>query len=376
MIPYRQLLPTVLHRMRNSDCGPIGINLTREKIHLIQLQKTKNTLRILANVAMPYPAGRAELLASPAEFSICIKKALKAGAFKGRNIVSCLPNKGTKIINLNYQMQGGMNEDEAIVGEVMNCMDGNPTEYVIDYLPIRTENKNAASRTALVAVAKREAVTSYLELFAKANLTVQALDIGPAALRRLVVSLNGSEEFHLVMLINFGRDKSYLTVIDGRRLIMDREVDFGENLLIHQLCKQLDITREQAMQVLLQYGFSEPSEVVPTATQVSSGEILSSMVEILHPLFLEFIDNVNKTLIYTASMLHGKSVQQIYLLGSLARYPGADRFLTQMLALPVARLNPFSLFIDSDEHVPPANRDITAGTVLATGLALRGIIND
>ena len=130
------------------------------------------------------------------------------------------------------------------------------------------------------------------------------------------------------------------------------------------------------MQVLLQYGFSEPSEVVPTATQVSSGEILSSMVEILHPLFLEFIDNVNKTLIYTASMLHGKSVQQIYLLGSLACYPGADRFLTQMLALPVARLNPFSLFKDSDDHIPPANRDITAGTVLATGLALRGIIND
>jgi len=362
--------------MQNQDCGPIGINITREKIHLLQLGKKKNTLRIQANVSIPHHISRTELLASPTEFSICIHKALRSGPFKGRNIVSCLPNKGTKIINLSYQVQGDMNEDEVIVGEVMNCMDGNPTEYVIDYLPIRTENKDAATRTALVAVAKREAVISYLELFGKANLTVQALDIGPAALRRLVVSLNGPEEFPLVMLINFGRDRSYLTVIDGRRLIMDRELDFGENLLIRQLSNQLDMTEEQALKVLQQYGFSKPPGVVSTADQATSDEISSSMVEILHPLFLEFIDNVNKTLIYTASMLRGKSVQQIYLLGSLTRHPWADRFLAQMLALPVAILNPFSLFADSYEQTPSANLNITAGTVLATGLALRGLVNE
>ena len=376
MISYRQLVPTVLHRMQNSDYGPIAINLTSEKIYLLQLEKKKNTFRIQANVSIPYPIKRAELLASPTEFSIFIHKALRAGAFRGRNIVSCLPNKGTKIINLSYQMQGGMTEDESIVGEVMNCMDGNPSEYVIDYLPIRTENKDAATRTALVAVARREAVISYLELFGKANLTVQALDIGPAALRRLVVSLNGLEEFPLVMLINFGRDRSYLTVIDGRRLIMDRELDFGENLVIRQLSRQLDMTEEQAMKVLQQYGFSKAHGVVPTADQVTTDEISSSMLEILHPLFLEFIDNVNKTLIYAASMLRGKSVQQIYLLGSLARHPWADRFLAQMLALPVAILNPFSLLAESGEQTPSVNPNITAGTVLATGLALRGLVNE
>jgi type IV pilus assembly protein PilM len=376
MISYRQLFPMVLNRIQNQDCGPIGITLTREKIHLLQLEKKKNSLRIQANVSIPYPGNRAELLASPAEFSICIHKALRSGAFRGKNIVSCLPNKGTKIINLSYQMQGDVNEDEVIVAEVMNCLDGNPTEYVIDYMPIRTENKDTNTRTALVAVARREKVISYLELFGKANLTVQALDIGPAALLRLVVSLNGPEEFPLVMLINFGRDKSYLTVIDGRRLIMDRELDFGENLLIHQLGKQLDMTEKQALKVLQQYGFSKPYGVGSAADQAPSDEILSSMVEILHPLFLEFIDNINKTLIYTASMLHGKSVQQIYLLGSLARHLWADRFLAQMLALPVAILNPFSLFAESGEQTPSVNSNITAGTVLTTGLALRGLVNE
>jgi type IV pilus assembly protein PilM len=376
MISYRQILPTMLHRVQNQDCGPIGINLTREKIHILQLEKKKNTLRIRANVSMPYPANRAELLASPTEFSICVQRALRCGPFRGRDIVSCLPAKGTKMINLSYQMQAGMNEDEAVVGEVMNCMDGNPADYVIDYLPIRTENKNAATRTALVAVAKREAVTSYLELFVRANLTVQALDIGPAALRRLVVALNGPEEFPLVMLMNFGRNKSYLTVIDGRRLIMDRELDFGENLLIHQLARQLDTTEKQALQVLFQYGFCEPADAASADGLVTAHEILASVVEILHPLFLEFIDNVNKTLIYTASMLHGKSVQQIYLLGSLARHPGTDRFLARMLALPVAILNPFSLFVNPADHTPPVHPEITAGTVLAAGLALRGVIDD
>lgn len=178
------------------------------------------------------------------------------------------------------------------------------------------------------------------------------------------------------MLMNFGRDKSYLTVIDGRRLIMDRELDFGENLLKRQLGKQLGMTEEQALKVLLQYGFCESEGNSPADGQVTAHEILASVVEILHPLFLDFIDNVNKTLIYTASMLRGKSVQQIYLLGSLVRHPGADRFLAQMLSLPVSVLNPLSLFADPSMHTPPTNPDITAGTALATGLSLRGVIDD
>ncbi len=371
MIFSKQLLPKMLNLIPSAEFSPIGFNMAREKMHLLQLEK-KNTIRIRANVSVPYPVNRAELLSSPAEFSLFIHKILKTSTFKGKDIVSCLPNKGTKIINLSYQMQAGMNEDEAVVHEVMNCLDGNQSEYVIDYLPIRTENKNSATRTALVAVAKREAVTSYLELFAKANLTVRALDIGPAALRRLVVSFDSIDKFPLVLLMNFGRDRSYLTVIDGRRLIMDRELDFGENRLIRQLSKLLDLTEEQALRVLTQYGLWKSGPVFDQNRQDEVQEILSSVAEILHPVFLEFIDNVNKTLIYTASMLHGKSVQQIYLLGSVARYPGADAFLEQMLSLPVSVMDPFSLFETSNSHGKPLNLDITAGNALATGLALRG----
>jgi Tfp pilus assembly PilM family ATPase len=138
MISYRQLLPSMLNRIQNRDCGPIGINLTRERLHLLQLEKKKKRFRIRANVSKPYPAGRAEMLASPPEFSIFVHEALRSGPFKGRDVVSCLPAKGTKMINLSYQMQSGINEDEAVVGEVMNCINGNLTDYVIDYLPIRT----------------------------------------------------------------------------------------------------------------------------------------------------------------------------------------------------------------------------------------------
>ena len=372
MIFCKQLLPKVFNRMQSAELSPIGFNMAQEKMHLLQHEKKKNTIRIRANISVPYPVNRAELLSSPAEFSLFIHKVLKTNPFKGKDIVSCLPNKGTKIINLSYQMQTGMSEDEAVVNEVVNCLDGNQSEYVIDYLPIRTENKNSATRTALVAVAKRESVTSYLELFAKANLRVRALDIGPAALRRLVISFDSIDKFPLVLLMNFGRDKSYLTVIDGRRLIMDRELDFGENRLIRQLSKLLDLTEEQALRVLRHYGLLKSGPVADQKRQDEDQEILASVAEILHPVFLEFIDNVNKTLIYTASMLHGKSVQQIYLLGSVARYPGADVFLEQMLSLPVAVMDPFSLFETSNSHGKPQNPDITAGNALATGLALRG----
>ena len=369
---WKQIMLKMLQKSENRKLSPIGFNMAQEKMHLLQLEKKENTIRVRANISVSYPVNRSELLSSPAEFSLFIHKVLKTNPFKGRDFVSCLPNKGTKIINLSYQMQTGMSEDEAVVNEVESYLDGKQSEYVIDYLPIRTENKKSAARTALVAVAKRESVTSYLELFAKANLRVSALDIGPAALRRLVISFDSIDKFPLVLLMNFGRDKSYLTVIDGRRLIMDRELDFGENRLIGQLSKQLGLTEEQALRVLKHYGLLKSNPVADQNRQEEDQEILASVAEILHPVFLEFIDNINKTLIYTASMLHGKSVEQIYLLGSVAQYPGTDVFLEQMLSLPVAVMDPFSLFETSNSNGKPQNPDSTAGNALAAGLALRG----
>ena len=76
-------------------------------------------------------------------------------------------------------------------------------------------------------------------------------------------------------------------------------------------------------------------------------------------------------LVYIASETRGGSVEQIYLLGSLARLSGIDQVLDNLISIPVKTINPFIYF--SREHETNKFDDLgpVSGIAVAAGLALR-----
>ncbi len=371
--------------------GPIGFDLGEECLHMIQMKPVGDRLRIHANLSKPYEVPRQEIVASPREFKRFVRRALQEGRFHGRNIVTCMPSGKTKIINLHYQVRPDLDETESIVEGTLKTIDRAAQDCVIDYLPIRQDDKDATNRSALVAVCMRHEVVPYLELLDQGGLEVLALDIGPAALRRMVAFNDKERTYPTVLLINFGREKSYLTMIAGRRLMMDqaidfgeenivsrlcwtlmmdREIDFGENTIVSRLSTSLDMAESQALELISTYGFQDvlPGEEGQDDTV---RDIVKTISEILEPLFLKFVEEVNKVLIYTASETRGGAIEKIYILGSVARYPAAEKFLGQMLSLPLQILNPLACFEEGGKSTTAANSP-TAGVAMATGLALRG----
>ena len=353
---------------------PIGFDLAAEKLHMLQAEKKNSDICIRAAVSVPYPVSREDLIASPRALRKFVHAALKSKPFTGRKIVSCLPNNAAQLLNLNYKSVPGADEAELIVKSVMERIGGDVRDYVIDYLLIRSEEEKGDQCTALAAVARRDEVIEYLEMLDGIGLDVAAIDIGPSALRRLVAFLDRDGDYPYLLLINFGRIKSYLTVTTGRRLMMDREVDFGEHQLVSELSRALEINEGQAVKFLYNYGFdwdmASPKEG-QGCEEIK--EIIATIGEILKPVFLQFVEEVNKALIYTASRTRGGSIKKIYLVGSVARYPAADKFLAEMLSIPVEVLNPFAEFAARSDCAVPADLDPVVGIVLAAGFALRGV---
>ena len=342
--------------------GPIGVELAREQLHLVQLEKgADGAIGVRARASEPYPVPREEVLASPQGLRAVLRRALRTDRFVGRRAVSALPSGEVRILSLAYR-PGSLEEGAAILDALKDRVEGALSDYVVDYLPVRGR-KGDEERLAVVAISPRGFVIGFLEAMRKAGLDVEALEIGPSAIKRLVVTMTASADPESVLVVNFGLNNSYLTMVSGRRLLFDQEVAFGEDGLIQQLAATLDISTGLARELVLRHGL--------TSHGPTDAEISQTVREILKPRFQTLTAEVNRALIFAASQTHGEPVGRVYLLGAMARWQGVDDLLNELLDIPVATIpDPLRPFRRGEGTGSPSPE-----IAVATGLALRGMVS-
>jgi type IV pilus assembly protein PilM len=346
----------------------IGLDMGPNRLNLVQMMQVGGKPALSAIAAVPYPCARNELMLQPKQLKLLLRQAFARQPFKGKRVVSCLPAEQMKIISLNYSHTEGQADDAAIIAELRERMKGELDNMVVDYLPLRQEDADAGKRDALVALAPRDHVLAYLDLLTSAGLQVEALDIGPAALARLVKHAGARHypDFPLTpnsLLINFGADSSYLTVIWGRRTVLDRAVEFCENRLLKRLQLVLHMPPELAMQVLYR-------DDLARGEQDETAEIVA---EVFRPELALLHQEISRTLVYMASRTRGKSVDAVFLAGPVARCPGVVTSLRHELKVPVNILNPITDFSLATGHGHDEALGTMAGIALTAGLALRGV---
>ena len=372
MIAFNNLFPKSNHDAPD-DIGAIGFDFGNDRLNLLQMELVSGTPSIRAAVSTPYPCSREELTAQPARFTGYIKQILDDHSFSGKKVIACMPyGDDLKLVNIDFRKQPDESDQDAIIRELTERYGNKLEQSVVDYLLIRNNDHDSPDRSALVALAHRQSVLCYLDLIHKAGFEAIAMDIGPAALARVVSSLDTEKTFPNVLLINFGKKHSYLTVVWGRRHILDREIDFGEDLILDGLSDALGITHESASDLLHQHGFSvrkQKSRKRDKQDQETAKKITATVEKAA----TELTNEINKTLIYIASKTRGGSVEQVYLLGSITRFPNAVPWLNNLLSIPVDILNPFSCFDHCSEFVPPDDQESAVSSAIAAGLALRGL---
>lgn len=356
-------LPAPLRGVVASHAGtaPIGLEVDGERLHAVQLERGEPPrIRAACSLDMT-PLGPGGQVAP-------LRRLLGERGFRGRRVVSVLPDEHVKLMVVNYESGPQQDDAHAIVALVQERVDDALQDCVVDYLPLRTAEKHGA-RSALVAVARREVVIAHLEVLRHAGLEVDALEIAPVAVRRLAVLLAGSETSRNSLVIHCGAQRSHLTMLAGRRLILYREIDYGEDLAVETLGKSLDMTPEAAADVLFRYGvlahergdqaWDDPAAAV---------EISETITEILKPGLYGLVEQVEMAAVYTASEWHGASIDELLLLGRIARWPGIDRMLTEMTSIPARALDPGALCTGETAT------GVDASLAVAVGLALRGMV--
>ncbi len=359
--------PSLPH-WRQPDAVPIGVDFGAEHLNMLQLMPgTVLPARVQAAVSLRYPTDRVTLFGQPQELRRLVRSAMLSSGFIGKRIFSTMPPGAVRILPLTVQVNAGQSETQAITKATREQLGSAINDAVVDYYHVRGIEADGAERQVLVAAARHSDVVAYLDAIRGAGLDPVALDIGPAAIARLLAALHRDDYDQSIVLINFGVEKSFLTVVWGRRLLLDREIDFCETQLTARLSAALGLSASVARAMLREHGVGGAERVASTvdATQPDMSQTLR---EILHPEFAQLAEELSRTQVYVASRTRGSLVSQIYLNGSIARYPNLSARIRELVTLPVALLNPFDAFDGSWTQPSP----LDASLALAAGLALRG----
>ncbi len=366
-----------LFRTRSSavTVGPIGVDVALEAIHLVQLESADGQKPVVrAKASLEIQGSRRELLQQPHQFRSLIKRALASDRFQGNKAVIALPSGMFRTVSINYKLSGSeKNEAVAILRVMKDRLDGDLSNYVLDYMPVRGRSKSD-ERLALVAVSERESVVDFLELARKAGLDVSALEIGPLAISRLTSAMSEDSDSATILVVNSGRRASYLTLISGNDLLFDQEVAIGEQSLVEHICETLDMPEETARQLLSRTGVYPDDSNDPLSGALDETGLFNTLSEILKPQFMKLVEEIKRAFLYAASETRGRGVTQVYLLGSIARWPGAEQMLSSLSGSTVSKIpNPLALFPSEDSNKKDAEGDFAPEIAVATGLALRGM---
>jgi Tfp pilus assembly PilM family ATPase len=346
-----------------------------EAIHLVQLELPEVGKPVVrAKASLEINGSRRKLLQQPHQFRSLIQRALAADRFQGKKAVLALPSGMFRTLSINYQLTGPKKDEPAAILRVMkDRLDGDLADYVLDYMPVRGRSKSD-ERLALVAVSERKLVVDFLELARKAGLTVSALEIGPLAISRLTSAISEDSGSATILVVNSGRRASYLTLISGNDLLFDQEIAIGEQSLVQHICDTLDMEEDTARHLLTHTGLHPGDSGDSLSDTLDESGLLTTLSEILKPQFMKLVEEIKRAFLYAASETRGRGITQVYLLGSIARWPGAEQMLSNLSGSTVSKIpNPLELFPSAANDSATTANEFAPEIAVATGLALRGM---
>ncbi len=353
--------------------GPIGMDISMSSINLCQLkQVAEHRFTVLAKVSIAFSGSRSDLIKSPKRLKKLLAQGMAKQGFRSRKVVTVMPPDKLKIIPVTYRSNVA-DAGQEILKMLSGRLEGDIADYIIDYFPVRASAQDE-EHLALATIARRDDVMEYLQALSQANFTVQALDVGPAALRRLVSCLYIDEPAKTILVINAGINSTYLTVISGRRLLFDQPVKFGEQALLEHLSQALELPEDVCRDLVFRHGMKAASPDAMHPSMAADTDYSQAILEILKPAFLKLLEEINRVLIFTTSETHGLPVSQVCLLGSMARWPGADELLHELIDVPLSCVkDSFDKVIEDTSEAGNRWSDHVPELAMATGLALRGL---
>ncbi len=168
-------------KVKSQNYGPIGLDIGHSCIRMIQLARTTGQKYVLAADSVRFDSQISDDPEKRKSFIIsAIKQMMLNSGFRGKKVVSALPNDSLKITSLRLPELENSQIEQVLEKEVTQRFGFNPDKETINYIDagsIRQGNEN--KNELILFVAENEVIKDHIMMLEQAHLRPVALDTVP-----------------------------------------------------------------------------------------------------------------------------------------------------------------------------------------------------
>lgn len=245
-------------KLKTRGLQPIGLDIGHNYIKMIQLAMNGGHISILAadkvrietSINGDGEEGSRKAGIQRRSFVIsAIKRMLTEGNFRGRNVVSCLPNDRLKITSLRLAETETSEIEQALRKEVSQRFGLDPDKDAINYLVAGNVQYGERSKNELILfAASDETIRNHIAMLEEAQLRPVAIDTVPCALfRSFERSLRREEDREqTVVFVDVG--SQFTTVVFGRGggISFTKQIPIGGEKFNREIASRLGVSINEA----------------------------------------------------------------------------------------------------------------------------------
>ena len=289
----------------------LSIDITNESITVVEITASAKKQTYIHNVLIfetPEDSYEDGTIRDPERIATAIKSQLAQAGITNKNAVFVMSS--TKIINREVVIPAV--KENKIAGIInANASDYFPVsieDYVVsNSLLETTTDENGVKQMRVMAVAAPEAmVRSYYDLGAACGLKVQDLDyIGNSMLQLIKTQ---TTEQSTTMVIQLGSENTVLNVVQGDKLLLQRNVPYGTNPVVNVVMEERGVDATTAMTLL------QNDRII--TVDFDDNEATGA--------FRYLINNIGRVMDYYASQHPDNPIDDVFLTGDGALIRGID----------------------------------------------------
>jgi len=378
-------------KFKTSGCRPIGLDIGHSSIKMVQLAAGGGRVRVVAADKVRIDADINGDDQARGEFIVSSIKRLRAeGNFRGRSVVSCLPNDDVKITSLRLT-EGEQNKIEQVLKkEIVQRFGMDPDRDTVDYVIAGDVRQGDQTKTELILfAAEAGAIRSHIELVERAGLQLAAIDVVPCALfRSFERSLRRQEDKQrTVVFIDTGSRFTTVVFSRGGEISFVKQIPIGGEEFNQEVAGKLgvDINEAQVLRGALRMERAAKVQAGPAAPDAAEPDLQArdnvvsldpgtrqGMVDAISAVAEQMAREIALCFRYYTVTFRGSRVERAVVAGGGAYETILLNVLRRQLTVEIEQAQPFRGFDMADVTINGCKRGLLSEWTVAAGLALKG----
>lgn len=236
-------------KLKTRSQHPIGLDIGHSSIKMIQLAINNGHISIIAADKARIDSAYEDRQQRKSFVVAEIKRMLAEGNFRGRNVVSCLPNERLRITSLRLAETNSDEIERALRKEVTQRFGLDPDKDAINFLRAGDVRQGDETKSEFILfAADDESIKDHIELLEEAGLKPVGIDAVPCALfRSFERSLQRQEDRErTAIFVDIGSQFTTVVFGHGREISFVKQIQMGGQSFNQEIAAKLGVSITEA----------------------------------------------------------------------------------------------------------------------------------